>query len=153
MRQVLLQTSDIGSLRDRADNTDVTPFLEVRPSGITLPALLELVCSSCTRPLSAGDRFEAIVGARSQYLPDLRHARQLLATGAGSQSESFMFDAPRKEFWSIQCRTDWTNDSASLFQSRFRRSLEKQGFGKKLSLALSKAMQEMADKVVQHSGS
>lgn len=153
MRQVILQTSDIDSLRNRADDAGVAPFFEVRPSGITLPALLELVCSSCMRPHSAGERFEAIIQAWSQYLPDLRHARQLLVTGVGSRKKSAPFEAPLKELWRIQSRSDWTDDPASLFQSRFRRSLEKQGFGKKLSLALSKAMQEMADNVVQHSGS
>ena len=52
----------------------------------------------------------------------------------------------------IQSRSDWASDRSALFQSRFRRSLEIHSFGKKLSLALSKAMQEMADNVVQHSG-
>ena len=39
------------------------------------------------------------------------------------------------------------------FVSRFRRSLEQQGFRADLSLALSKAFREMGDNVVQHSAS
>jgi hypothetical protein len=151
--RLILQTSDIDSLRSRALDADVARFRAVRPSGITLPALLELVCSSWMWSHSAGEVFNPIVDGWSQNLPDLRRARKLLATAVDPQKKPAPFDAPIKELWRIQSRRDWADDPASLFQARFRRSLEKHGFGKKLSLALSKAMQEMADNIIQHSGS
>jgi len=153
MRRVILQTSDIDSLRSRLDEVALAPFREIIPSGVTLPALLELGCFSAIRAHSGAAPLERLIEKWSQYVPEIKRVRQFFATGAGLQSQAAPFDAPCAEFWPIQSRADWTGDPASLFQSRFARSLEKQGFGKKLSLALSKAMQEMADNIVQHTGS
>ncbi|MDO8433844.1 MAG: hypothetical protein Q7S58_15695 [Candidatus Binatus sp.] len=148
---LILQTSDIDSLRSRARDVDVAQFDAAKPSGITLPALLELVCSWSMWSQSAGTALRQIIDGWSQDLPDLRHARKLFAMGDSPKTPG-SFDAPRKELWHIRSRSDWADDPAFLFQARFRRSLEKHGFGKKLSLALSKAMQEMADNIIQHSG-
>ena len=92
-----------------------------------------------------------IVDAWSLCLPDLRLAQALLR-GRRIQEERGTFEAPLKELWRIQSANDWASVPATMFQARFRRSLRGHGFGKRLSLAISKAMQEMADNVVQHSG-
>ena len=152
MQSITLQTSDIDSLRSRVEQGSLAPFRGIRPSGITLPALLELVCSLSMWSHSAPSLLEPIINGWSQNLLDLERACQLLASGPSSRENPAPFDAPRKELWRIRSSADWTDDAASLFQGRFKRSLEKHGFGKKLSLALSKAMQEMADNIVQHSG-
>ena len=148
----MLQTSDIDSLRSRVADTDLARFRSVKPSGITLPALLELVCCWRMWSQSDGNPLSQIVEGWSSRLPDFDHARELFAADAAAPNELAPFGAPNKELWRIQSRGDWASDRSALFQSRFRRSLEIHSFGKKLSLALSKAMQEMADNVVQHSG-
>src|SRR5208282_3718350 len=136
----------------RLHQAAISPFLEIAPSGITLPALLELGCSCMTSPQSHAAHIERLVESWSKFLPEIGHVRQLFTTGARSRPQTAPFAAPLMELWPIQSRSDWTGEPASLFQSRFTRSLEKRGFGRKLSLALSKAMQEMADNIIQHSG-
>jgi hypothetical protein len=151
MRCIILQAADIDSLRNRLDEAALAPFREITPSGITLPAMFELACTFVMRAHSGTALVENLIEDWSQRLPEIGLVRQFFATGGGLESRVAPFDAPFTEFWPIRSRADWTDDAASLFQSRFARSLEKRRFGKKLSLALSKALQEMADNVVQHS--
>ena len=131
MRRVILKTSDIDSLRARLHQAAISPFLEIAPSGITLPALLELGCSCVMSPQSHAAHIERLVESWSKYLPEIGHVRQLFTTGARSRPQTAPFAAPLMELWPIQSRSDWTGEPASLFQSRFTRSLEKRGFGRK----------------------
>jgi len=152
MPSLLLQTTDIDSFRSRSAQLDGVSFQSITPSGITLAALLELACSWWMWTQNAANAPSQVVASWGMHLTDIRHANALLVDGAEVQKRCAPFDAPRKELWCIRSRDDWCGDPATLFQARFRRSLEQRGFGKKLSIALSKAMQEMADNVVQHSG-
>lgn len=97
MQCINLQTSDIDSLRRRVEQGGLAPFREIRPSGITLPALLELVCSLWMWSHSAPRLYEPIIDGWSQNLLDLEHARRLLASGPGSRENPAPFGAPRKE--------------------------------------------------------
>ncbi len=81
------------------------------------------------RPLT----FEWMRRAHSEFGPDMHGQRSL-------------------EFFRLRCEADQIGDHFSLFQQRFRRSMEKNGFPKNFAYALTKVLSEMTDNVIQHSG-
>jgi hypothetical protein len=151
LSEVFLSTADVEALIARAKTSNLGNFRSISPSGITLGALMELVCAWWTWARDGQKAGASVVEAWSAYLPDLREANGLL-NDERPRCAAELFGAPRKELWALRRAEDLWGDEALLFQERFRRSLKVNGFGGRLSLAISKAMQEMADNVLQHSG-
>ena len=62
------------------------------------------------------------------------------------------FGAPPIDFWVIRERNDISSPQYRLFEDRFRRAMVNNGFtNQKLATALTKALHEMADNIIQHS--
>lgn len=63
-----------------------------------------------------------------------------------------VFAAPVFELWPIDSEDDIVGTRWTEFQDRFRRSATNHGFTSRLGAALSMALREMCDNVVQHAG-
>lgn len=67
-------------------------------------------------------------------------------------SKNMQSGSSQHEFFPAPLVTQWKDDQWTLYQDRFRRAMVDNGFGKKIATGLSMAMAEMADNVIQHSG-
>ena len=149
---MILSPNDVDQVRQKALDQDLAGLASLQWQGMTLGALFELACCwwEWTR---TGDAKALDLAQRwADQRPELRRAWHLLSQRQAPRvSQEDLYGAPAFEFWPAPREDEISDQGWLLFQGRFKRSLQQRGFGTKMALALSKAMGDMADNVVQHS--
>lgn len=93
MQRLVLQVTDIDSLRSRLNSTGIDPFRKIEPCGITLPALFELACWSSVLP-SSNAAIGQLIDKWSRALPQITIVRQFFSAGEGSISNIVLLTLP-----------------------------------------------------------
>ncbi len=118
---------------------------------MTLGAALELACCWHIWDQERNDA-ASVVAAWAEGVPRLKKARAALQRrGLQSVPQSDRYGAPDWEICCAPLESQLDGFEWSLFQERFKRSLQERGFSGKMALALSKALREMADNIPRHS--
>lgn len=120
-----------------------------RASGLTLGALFETACLANDPRRSETDR--ALVEAIGTRWPILRDVIHFVAADRDPEPEA-LFASPALELFALRNRDSYLTEDWTFYRQRLVRSMVGSGFAKKLAYALSRALAEMADNVVQHSG-
>jgi len=122
--------------------------------GFTLGAALELACARKRFQKEQDTEALAILMGWSQRQPVLEEAASALRhRGIRPVSNEVIHGQPPPlEICSAPLEEQMKDYQWRMFQDRFSRSLKANGFGPSLAKALSKAMEEMTDNVIQHSG-
>lgn len=116
--------------------------------GCELGAVLDLACAHhFWERTAAGSLGVELVRRWASSDPQLAQA---IAALNGAHADVGLFDAPAVEFGPLGTR-DALDEQAHGFFDRFRRSLTQNGFAH-LSRGIAKAMYDMADNAIQHSG-
>lgn len=106
---------------------------------LSLGATFELACMAALDPQ----------GSVHSLVSRFAQSEEAFASLTKAQNRSVgLFDAPSVEIAAVPVAID----SSSQFHQRFTRSLQKSGFARPLDAVLAKALAEMADNVLQHSG-
>ncbi|HYI01901.1 hypothetical protein [Hyalangium sp.] len=150
---MLLNAATIDEVRAYLVQGRAAAIEGVRPSGITLDAALELACAATQWEASSNAIGTALFKKWSGTSSVLPEAASLLSGEVQAPSTPEMFAAPQFELFLLRRRADILETPWDLYRQRFGRSLKSQGFSSTLAHALSKALDEMADNVIQHSGS
>jgi hypothetical protein len=137
----VLSHFDIDQLRRLAARGQAPPS-SFRFTGIELGAALELAAATVEN-----DSLCATLDEWSQKDERLAGARRAFA---GVSTDAELFSAPTLEFAALRNRVDLEQMTARFF-NRFARSLSAHGF-EHLSVGIAKALFDMADNVIQHSG-
>jgi hypothetical protein len=143
---MLLGSLDIDRLRQLVADGKAIP--KITYDGCEVGAALELACA-----YNAWQRTPAFspgVDLVQRWARDDARLAQAVAALNGTRANVGRFDAPAFEFGPLGAR-DALDDQAHGLYDRFRRSLLNNGFGQ-LSWGIAKAMAEMADNAIQHSG-
>lgn len=143
---MLLRTTDVDGLRRGAS----VPSIPTTPQ-VTLAAAAELACT-VAHQRSAGCSLlgEAADGWFRNFAP-WRAMVAWLVDGRRPTAPD-VFAAPVFELWPIEFEGDIVGTRWTEFQDRFRRSATNHGFTSRLGAALSMALREMCDNIVQHAG-
>jgi hypothetical protein len=142
---MLLRHVDVDGLRRMQTVPDV------RPTGVTLGAAIELICGAVSASRTGDDKLRGAATRWFGSIPTFAHA--LAWIGEGQRPPiSHPTSSPVADVWAIEDEDDVTDKEWTLFQDRFRRSAAAHGFSSQLGAALSLAMREMGDNIFQHAG-
>lgn len=142
---MLLRHVDVDGLRRMQTVPDV------RPTGITLGAAIELICGAVSASQTGDNRLRAAATHWFGSIPTFSHTLAWIETGE-RPPVSPATSSPVADVWAIEDEGDVTSAAWTLFQDRFRRSAAAHGFSSQLGAALSLAMREMGDNIFQHAG-
>jgi hypothetical protein len=144
--RMILRSSDIDELRRLATVGRAVPQIEY--AGCELGASLELACTK--KFLEGFDHAAQALGVIETWVAQDEQLAQSVRALDGRERDVARFAAPTREVVPLGTRESIENHAAGFFD-RFRRSLKSSGFGR-LADAIAKAMFDMADNAVQHSG-
>lgn len=142
---MLLRHVDVDGLRRMQTVPDV------RPTGVTLGAAIELICGAVAASQTGDDKLRGAANRWFGSIPTFAHALAWIADG-DRPPISDATSSPVSDVWAIEDADDVTGTEWTLFQDRFRRSATAHGFSSQLGAALSLAMREMGDNIFQHAG-
>lgn len=145
---MLLTASGVDRVRAAFQGGRSDRVNEAAISGVTLGAAFELACTRAYWLREGREDIPFGTGALAQ-LPHVADAVAALTSRTATPVASFA--APTCEVAPIPPSLGDDCVAASLFQQRFSRSLASCGFPSLLARALTKALFEMADNVLQHS--
>ena len=149
---MVLRETDVDSIRNRVADGRVRDLAALDVDGATLGAVFELACARVQWRAERRLEAEGLVGRWAARVPALQIAFDALTVANPGLPRVADFAAPMGEFLVILSRDDWEDTRALLFQSRFARTLQANGFSRTTALGLAGAFAEMADNIVQHSG-
>lgn len=149
---MILTASDIDEVRELVRQDSIAELQALYVDGVTLSAALELAC--CWWMWRAmGDEAFLVVEKWAARIPWLHSAcRALSQRGLQIVPYEALYAAPEWEMCASPLPDQVIENDWPLFLDRFARSLQTRGFGRSLSLSLSKALSEMSDNVIRHSG-
>lgn len=143
-----LTTQSVDDLRAAAEDGPLAASTAEGVSSIPLASAFELACAW------EGSRradIAALLALWAERFPIVARARAALASGRSDVMDDWA--APPAEVRRAPSRAEIGGTEFSMFQLRFKRSIERNGgFAPRLATALSAAFNEMVDNVVQHSG-
>lgn len=145
-----LVSSEIDAVRRIVASNNLFGLQHQNLEGITLAATLELACCFWTWQRNHSEEASELVRSWSQQNQSLEQAINALIYRHWPTTN--VLASPLFEICPVPFAADISSDRWTMYEDRFARSLERHGdFGRKLSLALSKALHEMVDNVIQHS--
>lgn len=149
--ELSLRLSDTEHIDNIVDDPSYEAALRQPLQGITLGALGELVCwGAAWATQGRREAVEVIRGWATEHEPLNRSWRALrtpMAWSEGNSARSSYF-----EVHPVPRRHEVGSPAFASFQRRFGECLASHGFASPLARALSKALVEMADNVISHSG-
>lgn len=141
---MLLRTTDVDGLRRTAS----VPAIQMTPQ-ITLAAAAELACTVAHQRGAGRSLLGEAADGWFRSLVPWRSMVDWLVDGRRPTPPD-VFAAPVFEVWPIEFEDDIVGTRWTEFQDRFRRSATHHGFTSRLGAALSMALREMCDNIVQH---
>jgi len=145
--------NEVDSVQRMLANETPNRLDEIIISGISIGAALELACYKWHCSHSGHVRWASVIDKLSPNHDILGSAITMLNQRGLTQSPLPSLSAtPRYEVYPVPLFSQSGELQWTMFQRRFRSSLLANGFGKPTALALSKALAEMVDNVIQHSG-
>lgn len=144
---MVVRPFDIDGLRARVwAGGSPAPFSRLSSMAISLDGCLELACAA--RQWSTGEPAE-LVARWGEELPFVRRAIEAFHAPPERTHE-----LESVELWRIGSANDWLDETeGQQFLVRFARALRHRGFPVPFANGLGKALAEMTDNVLQHSGS
>lgn len=144
---MILKQLDVDRLRELVANRQAIPAIVF--DGCDLPTALEL---ACTRAEWCGcEQTQAATGAIARWARTDDRLSAAVRALDGVRADVERWSAPVEEFAPLGTRES-LDDQAAGFFDRFTRSLERHGRFAHLSRGIAKAMFDMADNAIQHSG-
>lgn len=149
---MILTASDVDEVRELARQDSMVELRALNIEGTSLAAALELACCWWMWRETAEEAAVVIEGWATK-IPWLQNACIALSrSGFDPVPYEALYAAPEWEMCASPLPDQVEENDWALFLERFARSLQKQGFGRSLSLSLSKAFAEMSDNIIRHSG-
>lgn len=149
---MILTAADIDEVRELVRQDSIAEIRALHVDGTTLPAALELACCWWTWRNRESEA-ALVIEDWAARIPWLQSACKALSQrGLQSVPFEFLYSAPEWEMCASPLPDQVIENDWPLFLARFARSLQNHGFGRSLSLSLSKALAEMSDNIIRHSG-
>lgn len=152
---VLLDLDNVCGLNELLHEGSADEFAQLVPTSATLAGLVELGALAETSPdrkhRELLTQFVERQSARWPVLKNISHAFQNAQAKPNSVLD--MHATPDQEVWALADKHSITDNQFTLYLLRFERSLKAAGFPAKFATAVAAAFSEMADNVIQHSGS
>ncbi len=147
---LVLRPIDIDHFLLSASDGDLDRFAGKVPAACTLEAACLFACADLhwqKQQTALGISFATECASAS---PALFAMKRFFERGT-NVAPAEIFSAPQLDFWIVRSRDNLSSLAWDQFADRFRRSLVQRQFSSTLASALSKAMAELADNVVEHS--
>ncbi len=149
---MLVTPTLLDDIRRRLARGNSSIVAQLSPTGYSLGAVMELACATVCSERDRGGVALSTLEPWGTLPLQFEQARKLLLGDASALAPVETFAAPAVELFAVVKRTGNEALEWDLYRQRFNRSLINNGLAKNLSHALSKALAEMADNVIQHSG-
>lgn len=150
MKRFILNTQNADAWRRLVLSGKVTPVLD-GCAGITLAGALELFATALAHRDSCG-LFSEIHQASARGHSLWRALLTEWCAQAPGETATDIHRGRQLEFFRLRTMKDKNSLNLSYFEQRFSSSMKQEGFPPIFSNALGKVIDEMADNVIQHSG-
>lgn len=150
---MILKTAVIDEIR-QVGPQGVDALRSLHFDGMTLAAALELACCcwEWEQQGTAARDAAQVVRSWAEDFPQLKDAQAALnCRGFQPVPQALLYASPDWEICAAPSELQLEDNDWMLFQERFQRSLRQHGFARKMALALSGALREMADNIPRHS--
>lgn len=149
---MIISNKEFDQIRQAIADGQEGVALAARVSKLTLGAAFEYSCANWFWEIAGVPNGLSFSKALQSRFPSLGPITNALKNGRVIvRRDRSVFSPFMTELRTLRTKDELVSDEFSLFQMRFSKSLERNGFGKELGRAIAAALGEMADNIVQHS--
>ncbi len=148
-----LKRADLDALKRMVVSGTIGDLLAFRFDGVSVGMAVELACAWKSWPTNVVAHLAPAMSRWATDNPVLADALRLLEDESSADAtQADPFAAPKLALHRVPTREFILSSSWDLLVEQYRRALQQQGFGARISRAVAQALHEMVDNVLQHSG-